>query len=170
MAEDRPEPAIRAAQAEDLEAIVRITGEAFTAESSIDARIEALIGGCPWPEVKADVVRQEVRAFPEGCFVAEWERRVVGYVTTTFQAAASRGTIANVAVAREWQGRGLGRRLIERALEHFRARGVKQAKIETLATNAAGQHLYTALGFREVARQIHFILPLEGEGGGREKA
>jgi ribosomal protein S18 acetylase RimI-like enzyme len=165
MAEDRRNPPLRAARAEDLEAIARITGEAFTAASSIDARIEALIGGRPWPEVKADVVRQEVRAFPEGCFVAEWDRRVVGYVTVTVQAAASRGTIANVAVAKEWQGRGLGRRLIERALEHFRKRGLSQAKIETLATNAAGQHLYTALGFREVARQIHFILPLEGEGG-----
>jgi ribosomal protein S18 acetylase RimI-like enzyme len=164
MAEERPEPTIRAARAGELEAIVRITGEAFTADSSIDSRIEALIGGRPWQEVKADVVRQEVQSFPDGCFVAEWERRVVGYVTTTVHAAASRGTIANVAVAKEWQGRGLGRRLIERALEYFREQGLKQAKIETLATNATGQHLYTALGFREVARQIHFIMPLEGKG------
>jgi hypothetical protein len=38
------------------------------------------------------------------------------------------------------------------------------AKIETLEQNPIGRHLYPALGFREVARQIHFAMDLTGGG------
>ena len=54
----------------------------------------------------------------------------------------------------------MGRKLIEFALQHFRESGLTHAKIETLAQNAIGEHLYTSLGFREVARQIHFVAEL----------
>ena len=53
---------------------------------------------------------------------------------------------------------GVGRRLPERALEHFRSLGLAHAKIEALAHNAAGQHLYESAGFSEVVRQIHFVM------------
>jgi ribosomal protein S18 acetylase RimI-like enzyme len=29
-----------------------------------------------------------------------------------------------------------------------------------LASNQVGQHLYPSLGFREVERQVHYIMPL----------
>jgi hypothetical protein len=34
------------------------------------------------------------------------------------------------------------------------------AKIETLEQNLIGRHLYPSLGFVEVARQIHYAMPL----------
>ena len=34
------------------------------------------------------------------------------------------------------------------------------AKIETLEQNSIGRHLYPSLGFIEVARQIHYAMPL----------
>jgi len=34
------------------------------------------------------------------------------------------------------------------------------AKIETLAQNAVGCHLYPSVGFEEVARQVHFVMAL----------
>jgi ribosomal protein S18 acetylase RimI-like enzyme len=34
------------------------------------------------------------------------------------------------------------------------------ARIETLVQNGVGNHLYTSIGFREVARQIHFAIDL----------
>ena len=37
------------------------------------------------------------------------------------------------------------------------------AKIETLAQNERGQALYPRCGFREVARQIHYVMPLDAE-------
>ena len=38
--------------------------------------------------------------------------------------------------------------------------GLTHAKIETLAQNAIGNHLYPSLGFVEVARQVHFLAKL----------
>jgi ribosomal protein S18 acetylase RimI-like enzyme len=46
-------------------------------------------------------------------------------------------------------------------LEHFRRNGVECARIETLEQNPIGQHLYPAVGFREVARQIHYAMRLK---------
>ena len=58
------------------------------------------------------------------------------------------------------QGKGVGRLLLEASIDFFRSVGLSQAKIETLADNQVGQHLYPSVGFREVARQIHFVMPL----------
>ncbi len=55
----------------------------------------------------------------------------------------------------------MGRRLIETVLARFRRLGLKQAKIETLTCNPVGRRLYPAVGFTEVVRQIHYIMPLE---------
>ena len=131
--------------------------------ASIDAKIEAMMGGTPWARVKEKVVRDELAAYPAGCFVAVTGGAVVGYVTTTLNLLASRGTVANLVVSSACQGRGIGRKLLQRALQYFRALNLQQAKIETLATNEVGQHLYPSLGFREVVRQIHYAMSLTGE-------
>jgi len=152
---------IRPFRPEDTEAIVRITGEVFE-PASMDAKIEKMLGrpGAGWQEIKGQAVRSELADNPAGCFVAERGGQVVGYITTAVNSLARRGLIPNLAVAALVQGMGVGRRLLERAIEHFRSLGLAQAKIETLATNQAGEHLYTSMGFREVVRQIHFIMPL----------
>ena len=85
---------------------------------------------------------------------------VVGYVTMQSDVETRIGWIHNLAVAQEARGQGLGRRLIEHALAHFRSSGMTIAKIETLEQNAAGRHLYPSLGFVEVARQIHYAIAL----------
>ena len=71
-----------------------------------------------------------------------------------------RSRIPNLAVAAEFRGQGLGRRLIEHALDYFRREGLAYAVIETMAQNEAGQGLYPSCGFVEVARQIHFARKL----------
>jgi ribosomal protein S18 acetylase RimI-like enzyme len=104
-------------------------------------------------------VRQEFRT-PEHCFVAWLGDDLVGYVSNDIDLDASRGRIANLAVHRDHRSKGIGRILIERSIEHFRELGLKQAKIETLAVNEVGNHLYPKLGFKEVARQVHFAMNL----------
>ena len=61
------------------------------------------------------------------------------------------------------RGQGVGRSLIEHALAFFRAQGLRLARIETLAHNEVGRHLYPSAGFVEVARQVHYVMPLETE-------
>ena len=89
--------------------------------------------------------------------VCEVDGRVVGYISTRTDHASKIGWIPNVAVLPEFQGRGMGKKLMQTALEHLRSRGMECAKIETLVQNQVGSRFYPAMGFEEVARQIHYV-------------
>lgn len=147
----------------DLPELKRITVEAFSGVS-IDRRIEEHFGpicGRDWQWRKARHIDDDVSRDSDGIFVAEEQGRVVGYITTWTDLEAGMGFIPNLAVEEEQRGQGLGRRLIESAFDHFRRQGVRHIRIETLAHNSIGQHLYPSCGFREVARQVHYCLCLD---------
>ena len=153
---------IRPFRADDLPTLKRITVEAFSGVS-IDEGVERLYGaihGHDWQWRKARHLDDDVVRDASGIFVAEVDGRVVGCITTWQDREAGIGHVPNVAVEANYRGQGLGRRLIEHALQHFRDSGLTHAKIETLVQNEVGQHLYTSLGFHEVARQIHFVAEL----------
>jgi len=144
------------------DAAAEITREAFQGVA-IEQAIENALGplaGHPWQDIKADQVRREFHDRPQHCFVALAGGRVVGYVTNDVDPDISRGRICNLAVARDFRGRGLGRELIRHSLGHFRRMGLTRAKIETLTSNPVGQKLYPSMGFQEVARQIHYAMEL----------
>jgi ribosomal protein S18 acetylase RimI-like enzyme len=147
---------------DDLEGIKRLTVESFggvTIEENVEAALGAL-NGHDWRWRKARHIDEDVAANPTGIFVAESQGRMVGYITTRVDREPGKGRIPNLAVVEEFRGRGLGRQLIEHALEYFRAQGLAYAVIETMAQNPVGQHLYPACGFVEVARQVHFARKL----------
>ena len=153
---------IRPFRADDLPTLKRITVEAF-AGVSIDEGMEQLFGdvnGHDWRWRKARHLDDDVARDAGGIFVVEVDGRVVGGVTTWQDRDAGIGHIPNIAIDASHRGQGLGRRLLEHALQHFRESGLTHAKIETLVQNEVGQHIYTSLGFREVARQIHFVAEL----------
>jgi ribosomal protein S18 acetylase RimI-like enzyme len=153
----------------DLPALKAITVEAFDGVS-IDQGIEREFGpvnGHDWRWRKARHLDDDAAREPAGIFVAEQSGQVVGYITTWQDREAGIGHIPNLAIAASFRGQGLGRQLIEHALAHFRRAGLSHAKIETLVQNEVGNHLYRSLGFREVARQIHFVADLQ-PGGGQE--
>lgn len=163
MASGSDEVTIRPARLGDADAMVAITAEVF-GPYAIDRMIEEMIGrpdGATWVDIKARSIRRAIEHGLGSCFVAELGGRVVGFATAAINAVAERGTIDDLAVAADCQKRGVGRRLIAAAVERFRELGLKQAKIETLTCNEAGRHLYPAAGFREVARQIHYVMPLD---------
>jgi ribosomal protein S18 acetylase RimI-like enzyme len=130
---------------------------------SIDRNIEGRfgpVGGRNWSERKAREVAFDCQMQPDGVFVAEAGGDVVGYVTTRLDEFARIGRIPNLAVAEEHRGRGIASALIRHALDWMQGRGMTMAKIETLEQNQRGQSLYPKLGFTEVARQIHYVMPL----------
>lgn len=149
---------IRSYRPADLPALRELTVAAFEGVS-LEQNVEDALGvlnGHDWHWRKARHVNDDVDADPGGVFVAETAGRVVGYVSTRTDREAGRGRIPNLAVAAHARNLGLGRRLIEHALDHFRAAGLSYAVIETMAQNPVGNHLYPACGFVEVARQVHF--------------
>lgn len=157
------EVVIRTYQPTDLDAIKSLTVQAFE-PVSIDRNIEeefGPIGGHDWRWRKARHIDDDVTRDPSGVFVAADGDEVVGYITTWIDHDASVGFIPNLAVAANCRGQGIGRRLIEHALDHFRDAGMTHARIETLAQNEVGQKLYPSLGFREVARQVHYCMELD---------
>ncbi|MSR57102.1 MAG: GNAT family N-acetyltransferase [Planctomycetaceae bacterium] len=150
--------AIRPYLPDDLDAIKRLTVEAFggvTLEQNLESTL-GLLRGHDWRWRKTRHLDDDVAAHPSGLFVADSQGRVVGYISTRVDREAGKGRIPNLAVAPEFRGQGLGRRLIEHALDYFRREGLEYAMIETMAENEVGQHLYPACGFVEVARQVHF--------------
>jgi len=153
---------IRPFQSGDLARLKSLTIEGFIGVS-IDHGIEEQFGqihGHDWRWRKARHIEDDVRRDAAGVFVAEENGEVVGYVTTWLDQEGGIGNIPNLAVAASHRNQGLGRKLLEHALDHFRAAGLTHAKIETLAQNAIGNHLYPSLGFVEVARQVHFVAKL----------
>ncbi|MCA8982167.1 MAG: N-acetyltransferase [Planctomycetaceae bacterium] len=155
---------IRAMQAEDLPRMQEITVAAFE-HVSIDQRIDQTFGelnGHDWRWRKGQAIVQDWQREPEGLFVAEQAGLVVGGITTWHDAAAGIGYIPNLAIDAAYRGQGIGRQLLEYAIDRFRDLGLSLARIETLAHNEVGDHLYRSLGFQEVARQIHFAMKIPG--------
>ena len=150
---------IRNYRASDLEALKEITAICFEGVN-IDQGIEELVGlvdGKDWRWRKKRHIDDDVAANAEGIFVAEVAGEVVGYVSTRIDPATKIGGIPNISVLPAYQKQGLGQKLLETALDYMAGQGMLYARIETLAQNEAGQHLYPKVGFQEVARQIHYI-------------
>jgi ribosomal protein S18 acetylase RimI-like enzyme len=153
---------LRAYQPGDLEELTRITLAAFDG-LALDQRVEEHLGVLnehDWRWRKARHIEEDVAANPAGVFVAEENGTILGYITTVLDRAAGKGRIPNLAVAADARSKGLGRQLIEHALDYFRREGMSYAMIETMAYNEVGNHLYPGCGFIEVGRQIHFARKL----------
>ena len=58
-----------------------------------------------------------------GVFVAEVDGEIAGYITTRLNRSTQIGGIPNLAVLPEFQRRGIGRQLIEKALAYLQAGG-----------------------------------------------
>lgn len=157
-----PAITIRTLTEEDTPEVIKLMRQVFK-KAAIDACIENRMGGTPWHKTKNALVKKQIAENTAGCFVALMDDQIVGFISTAVNTVASRGWIIDLAVSNVCQGHGIGGKLIKKALQYFRKLKLHHAKIETLDTNVVGEHLYTKLGFVEVARQIHFAMPLQKE-------
>lgn len=154
---------IRAFAESDREILKEITAVCYDSVS-IDQNIEKLYGliaGKDWTFRKQRQLEEDISAHPEGIFIAEIENRVVGYISTHIDHESKIGRIMNFAVLPAQQKKGIGKDLMDRAMTHLKSECMEYVRIETLEQNAAGKHFYPGLGFREVARQIHYVKKIE---------
>lgn len=157
------EISIRPHRPDDIAILTAIMVDAFEGVS-IDQGIENVFGqinGHDWKWRKARHLADDLQRDPEGILVAEYDGRIVGFVSTWMDREAGIGHIPNISLVPDMRGQGLGRRLLELALDRFRQAGMTHAKIETLVQNEIGNHLYQSVGFEEVARQVHFVADLK---------
>src|SRR5919108_2745362 len=161
---------IRLFRESDRARLKTITAEVF-GPAAVDYYLERRFGpiqGRDWTWRKARHIDDDIRSNAGGIFVYEngdppGTGTIIGYITVTVDRDAGIGRIPNLAVAAEAQGRGVGRALVEHALDYLRSEGMLLARVETLEGNAAGQRLYPALGFERVIRQIYYATQLRKE-------
>ena len=84
--------------------------------------------------------------------VAELDGRVVGCLQLTFLAGVShlgawRGHVEGVRIASDLRGSGIGRRMMQWAIERCRAKGCRTVQLTTNAVRADAQRFYRSLGF-----------------------
>lgn len=80
---------------------------------------------------------------PEGCFVAEQDSRIVGTCTTVTYGNAL-AWIGMMMVHPASRGQGIGKALLQRAVDHLRLHGVRCIKLDA---TPMGKPLYARIGF-----------------------
>jgi [ribosomal protein S18]-alanine N-acetyltransferase len=79
---------------------------------------------------------------------------VVGYICP--MQVLDEGHILNVAVDPDCRGMGVGRALVQRVLDDFRASGAAFVSLEVRVSNVAAICLYRQMGFAEVGRRKRY--------------
>ena len=83
--------------------------------------------------------------------VAELAGQTVGYLFSSRQ--GDRGHLSRVAVHPDYQGHGIGARLMTEAVEFFRMEKVKVVTLNTQKDNAVSQRLYRHFGFQPMGEE-----------------
>jgi ribosomal-protein-alanine N-acetyltransferase len=80
--------------------------------------------------------------------------RLVGYAVVW--TVVDQAELGNVAVEEGWRKRGVGRMLVEAALERARARDAEECFLEVRESNRDAQALYEKCGFRSIGRRRRY--------------
>jgi ribosomal protein S18 acetylase RimI-like enzyme len=127
-------------------------------ESDIDFALE-LTTSENWGNVAADFQRL-LTLEPGGCFVARIDGQPVGMITTTTHGEL--GFIGSLIVRRQLRGRGIGGRLLQRAMSYLNSHGVTTQELDgvfaavSLYRRYGFQDKYLSLRFRGVAAATDF--------------
>lgn len=84
---------------------------------------------------------------PWTCFVAKQKGKVVGVILSGHD--GRRGYIYHMAVDITERGKGIGKTLLERALEALRKEGIHKAALVVFEKNALGNVFWEAVGFEK---------------------
>ncbi len=98
----------------------------------------------PWTE---GIFRDCLRA-GYCCWVLEVDGRMVGH--GVLSVAVGEAHILNICVHPDWQGKGLGRRILDRMLRLARKHEADTAFLEVRVSNTVAQRLYETAGFNEI--------------------
>jgi GNAT superfamily N-acetyltransferase len=89
-------------------------------------------------------------------FVWEEDGKIVGNVTVNRTSVGSRRwLISNLAVLEDYQGRGIGRGLMDASLELIKEYNGLSVSLQVRADNVPATRLYQSLGFKEISGTTH---------------
>lgn len=125
-------------------------------DSDVDAVIQTdTLAGIllPWPESE---YLKEVGKPSSFCWVAEVDGRVAG--SLTMWNVVGEGEIANIAVHPDFWRQGIGRALMQTALDKAAELGFPRVMLEVRESNEPAQALYRSLGFVEDGRRPKYYV------------
>jgi ribosomal protein S18 acetylase RimI-like enzyme len=129
---------VRGARSDDEDALLAVDRAAWSPYSS------------PAPGLPEGPFFNE-RTQPEDVLVAEFEGRIVGYGKinhpTELPASEHVWYVSGLAVDPQFEGRGVGRALMEELIELARERGGRRMTLRVFAPNERARRLYERLGF-----------------------
>jgi ribosomal protein S18 acetylase RimI-like enzyme len=151
--ESRTGPIIRRATPADLALIGRLG--ALLVKEHYDFDPQRFLAARPGtPEGYASFISTQLEDPDVAVLVAEDNGDVIGYTFAAVEGydymalRGPAGVLHDVIVDPEHRGQGVGRLLLDAALEFFRSRGVPRVVLSTAARNEAAQRLFKSIGFR----------------------
>ncbi len=144
----------------DLAQVADLIGLAFAGRLDLTGQVAleemrrlARAGVFSWILLKPTTVGME--GLPG--FVCEREGRIVGNVSVRRAPSWGGYLIGNVAVHPAWRRQGIGRTLMESALEAITERGARWVGLEVRVDNSVARSLYEQLGFREIGSTTSMV-------------
>lgn len=113
----------------------------------------------------ASFMRTQLEDADAAVLVADDNGDVIGYAFATIEGydymalRGPAGVLHDVIVDTEHRGQGVGRLLLNAAVEFFRSHGAPRVVLSTAARNEAAQRLFASIGFRQT--MIEMTLELD---------
>jgi ribosomal protein S18 acetylase RimI-like enzyme len=155
---------VRRATPADLPVIGRLG--ALLVKEHYDFDPQRFLGAKPGtPEGYASFISTQLEDPDKAVLVAADSGDVIGYAYAAIKGynymalRGPAGVLHDVIVDPEHRGRGVGRLLLDAALEFFRSRGVPRVVLSTAERNEAAQRLFARMGFRRT--MIEMTLELD---------
>ena len=90
-------------------------------------------------------IQRYLRRNPQTCFVAEEDGKIIGAVMAGHD--GRRGFIYHTAVDTEYQGRGIGKNLVERAMDALEQEGIHKTALVVFKRNVSENGFWEKIGF-----------------------
>ena len=157
------EAIVRRATPADLPMIGRLGALLVAEHYDFDPR-RFLAAGPGTPAGYASFIGTQLEDPDKAVLVADTDGDVIGYAYAAVEGydymalRGPAGVLQDIIVAPEHRGRGVGRLLLDAALEFFRSRAVPRVVLSTAERNEAAQRLFAGMGFRrtmiEMTREL----------------
>ena len=95
---------------------------------------------------QSDVVKKDIHE-ADYAVVAEDENIIAGFATVKFETWNNRAVLTGIFVAPEFQGKGVGKALIDAAIDYAKAKSARCLFAETQSINYPAIQFYRKIGF-----------------------
>ena len=144
---------IRLAQPDEMETVASIAYRAF---QSFRLRVDPQIPESRARHSRREWVRNGFKGRAEAIYVVEIENRLVGFALLRSKTDTEKaGEIELIAVEPRFHGKGIGKALVARAIQHYQGK-TSVIQVGTQAKNLQAIQLYIRMGFSIIRSELSF--------------